>query len=162
MPLEKNPKVELLQHLLLKSIFENVVSAIIIGDDKGNVIEANEATCKIFGYTKAEFLATDRSDIIVMDAAVEKYLTERRLHGKAESVLNFKRKNNEVFKGKALSNVFTDDKGESYICFSIVDLSNEDKLQNLLNEVSRVANWRIWNGFKNTRSVMDSSNKRNS
>jgi PAS domain S-box-containing protein len=127
------------QHLLLQPVFENVLAAILFGDMEGNLIEANEAACKMLGYTKTELLQLGRAGIVVTDAASEKMMQERMVLGKAEGIMNFRRKNGEIFKAKVSSNIIKDDKDKTFLCISFIDLSAEEKLQTLLHEVSHMA-----------------------
>lgn len=134
-----NPRFELLQHLLLKPVLENVLTAIMFGDAEGNLIEVNDAACKMFGYTKTELLQFGRSGIIIMDDTVKKLLNERMETGRSAGIINFKRKNGEIFKGKVSTNIINDGQGDAFICIAVVDISEEEKLQSILNEVSEMA-----------------------
>ncbi len=48
---------------LYKSIFDDAVDAILIGDEKGNLIIVNKATEQLTGYTRAELLTFNMSNL---------------------------------------------------------------------------------------------------
>ncbi len=135
----KDTRFEPLQHLLLQPVFENVLTAMMFADGEGNLVEANDAACTMLGYPKSELLQLNRNNIIVRDVLSDKVAQENTKMGNSSGIINFRRKNGNVFKAKASLSIVCGSAGDSYTCIAVVDISVEENLQTLLNEVSEMA-----------------------
>ena len=128
----RDSKKPIPKNTLYDYVFENVTSALMLGTPDGRIIEVNSAACKIFGYSKEEFLTKTRTDLLVVDENFKKFLSEREKNGIARAIVINKRKNGEPFKSELSSNIFKDQNGTEYACFNVVDISEKEKLEALL------------------------------
>ena len=135
----RDSKKPIPKNTLYDYVFENVTSALMLGTPDGRIIEVNSAACKIFGYSKEEFLTKTRTDLLVVDENFKKFLSEREKNGIARAIVINKRKNGEPFKSELSSNIFKDQNGTEYACFNVVDISEKEKLEALLKETSQTA-----------------------
>jgi PAS domain S-box-containing protein len=127
-------------YALLKSIFDTSPTPMIVGHVTGDIIAVNDAMSRVFGYQANELRRIGRAGIVIQDDFERKILAERQLHGKATGVMNFRRKNGEVFRGLVSSSFITDLRGNEYAFTTIVDLSKQDELEHEIEERNRYLN----------------------
>ena len=127
------------------SLFENVMTAILLGTPDGEIIDVNEATCKMFGYAKEELRQLGRRDIFVIDENVKKTLFSRKKSGSIRGIITCKRKGGEQFKAEVSSTLFRDELDNEYAFFNITDLSEQEKLVSLLETTSSMGVIGGWN-----------------
>ncbi len=132
----KNYRTEFVKNNIAHSIFENVMGAILLGTPEGEIIEGNEATCKMFGYSKQELRQLTRKDIVELDENVNKIHSERSKSGSTREIYTCKRKGGELFKAEISSTLFRDELNNEFAFFNITDLSEQGKLVSLLETTS--------------------------
>jgi PAS domain S-box-containing protein len=73
-------------------VFENSADVMLITDNSAHYVEMNEAACKMFGYTKEEFLTKSMNDIFpgtTLDESLrlwESFLSQKEMEGDFEIV----------------------------------------------------------------------------
>ena len=111
---------------VFQAVFENSFHASFIGNSRGITIKANEADCKMFGYTNEEMLRLTTIEIFdTTESRYEKYLSQRELNGKAKAEVTGIRKNGERFPCEISSVVFIDDNGEKRTLDTLHDISKK-------------------------------------
>ncbi|MDB5190458.1 MAG: domain S-box protein [Segetibacter sp.] len=111
---------ETLHHLA----FDNSLQAnIIFTVSSGQIITANMAACKLFGYSKAELLTKGRETIFdVKKSSFKKMLSQRLAEGQSTALVTAIKKDGTFFPCQISSAIFTD-KGIEKGITTIVDLS---------------------------------------
>ena len=106
------------------AVFENSYHANCIGNGHGQILEANETVCKIFGYTQKEMTGLFEKDIFdTTNSNYEKYLDTRDSDEKIKAEVTGIRKNGERFLCEVSSVIFTADNGERRTINTIHDIS---------------------------------------
>jgi PAS domain S-box-containing protein len=91
-----------------RAVFENALDAILVADpaEGGKILSANPAACRMFGYSKEEFLELERKSILVTsDPNFAAFMEQPAQGGQAALELTYQRKCGEQFSGE-LSSVF--------------------------------------------------------
>jgi PAS domain S-box-containing protein len=118
-----------------KFIFESSLEAILLTEPDGNILAANPAAQKLFGYSEEEFSELGRSAIVEMkDPQLPVLLEERRRNGEAKGELDFIRKNGEKFNGFISSHIFKDENGDERSIMTIIDLTEIKKVERSLKK----------------------------
>ncbi|CAN5126022.1 hypothetical protein BH20BAC1_BH20BAC1_08980 [soil metagenome] len=109
---------------LHKLAFDNSLQAnIITALSDGKIIEANNAACKLLGYSKEELLAKNRSVIFeIKENSFKKMLKERITEDESTALVSVKRKGGEKLTCEITSAIFMDDGIEKAIT-TIADMS---------------------------------------
>ncbi|MCF6254201.1 MAG: diguanylate cyclase, partial [Thiomicrorhabdus sp.] len=128
------------EHSLARKVFENVTEAVVFTDNKGLIVDINEAYQNITGYQRSELLGKnpnvlksgrhDRQFYQSMWAQIKE-------QGAWEGEVWDRRKNGEIYPKWLMINVMKDDEGEptGYVgVFS--DLSEQKKAEEKLEELS--------------------------
>lgn len=120
-----------------KALFESAVSALFIGKPDGTIVEANEAACKLFGYSVEEFRQIGREAIIAPDTpGLEEKLKEREeKHGTSGELIGIK-KNGERFWGEFSSFIFEGENGEKFVTSVLIDISEKKETEFHLKKLS--------------------------
>ena len=108
------------------AVFENQFHANCIGNGYGQILEANERICKIFGYTENEMVRLTTKEIF--DTRGRNYiafLNQRESNGKAKAEITGIRKNRERFLCEISSVIFNDDNGEARTLNTLRDISKK-------------------------------------
>ena len=107
------------------SLFEYSISAILYGNpDDGNLLDANQAAAKMFGYTIDELRKLNRNDIFDFEHhSMINSLKMRQANGAASGELIGIRKNGERFPCEFSSSIFKNEKGENRTSTILNDIS---------------------------------------
>ncbi len=119
------------------TFFENKMFAFFITRPDGFIMEANEAACKMFGYTKEEFRKLGRQHVIDPETpGLDEKLNERLKNGKADGELLGVRKNGERFWCEFSSSLFDLENGDVCATVLLIDISDRKFAQNQLKNVA--------------------------
>jgi PAS domain S-box-containing protein len=106
------------------TLFENSLDAIFMASPDGNIYAANQAACRMFGRTEAEFKMLGRGGVIdVNDPRLAVLLEERRKNGKVMGEVNCVRKDGTIFPSELSSAIFRDDTGRLLTSVIIRDIT---------------------------------------
>ncbi|GAC1594705.1 MAG: hypothetical protein NVS3B19_17280 [Ginsengibacter sp.] len=108
-----------------KAFFENSKFALFFTKPDGQILEANAAACRLFGYTAEEFRLLGRNGIIDTSPELEKSLLKRKKTGHAEGILTAIKKNGERFECQYSSTIYQSGSGEGFTSTILIDISAE-------------------------------------
>jgi PAS domain S-box-containing protein len=93
-----------------RTLFERAPVGIVYADARSTYLDANAAICKMFGYTREEFIGLNATDIIVPDEAAEIDSALREIHDDRphEREWRFKRKDGSTFLAHVTATKFAD------------------------------------------------------
>ena len=115
---------------MYKLLVEHSNSAIFFSKPNGQIIEANAAAEKMFGYTKEELTQIGRQGILDhTDENLHELLAERKRTGSAKGELIGIHKNGTKFPANATSAIFFDSTDEEYSCTIIQDITESRKAE---------------------------------
>ena len=120
-------------------LFDNTLIGVGISDIDCEIKEVNDAMCKIFGYTKEEFLSKDIRFIYADLDDREKLLSLLSKQSKVDNfVIRLKRKNNEIFWANLsiISIEFEGKQAFSTACIDITDQKRAENVQKMLINIS--------------------------
>ncbi|MEP7143180.1 MAG: PAS domain-containing protein [Ferruginibacter sp.] len=105
--------------------FDNSLQANIISSaSTGKIIIANNAACKLFGYSKKELLTKSRSSIFnINESSFKKMLHERTAEGHSMALVTAIKKSGMLLPCEITSAVFMDDDGGEKAITTIADIS---------------------------------------
>ena len=131
-----------LSEMKYRSIFENSQDAVILSTPEGNVIDANPAAQKMFGYdSKAEFLKISiTKDIYLQENDRNKFLNEIKETGYVKDLeLRLKRKDGAPLVALLSSNLYkdTENSGEQYLTV-LKDVTQRWQLKEQLAQAQRM------------------------
>ena len=111
--------------MLHHQAFDNSFQANILIDVKsGNIILANAAACKLFGYSKKQLLTQSRSTIFnVKESSFIQMLKERVAEGHSTAFVSAIKKGGKSFPCEITSAVFKDEEGVEKSINTIADIS---------------------------------------
>jgi hypothetical protein len=116
-----------------RAFFENSMDAILITIPDGRTLSANQAACKMFGYSEAELIVLGKSGIVdETDPRLSELISERDSHGKAIGELFLIRKNGIRFPAEISSAIFRNHDGETLTSMIIRDISDRKLFDNEL------------------------------
>lgn len=122
-----------------KIIIDNSLYPLFMGKPDGSILEANEAACRLFGYTVEEFKQIGLQGITFNNEALALALKQREITKKSMGEFFGIKKNGETFECEYSSILFKDDNGEEFTSVMVRDISQkklEEKVkENLLNQV---------------------------
>ena len=135
---------------LFRAFFENAADALLLGNLEGQIIAANPATCRMFGWTVRELVNANR-DILIdkTDPRLGSLLKERVAKGKAHGELTFQRKDGAKFLGEIISTIYNDKDGNKKASIIIRDITerkqaeidlrlNEEKYRGLMESLDNI------------------------
>ncbi len=124
---------------LYKQVFENNLDALILSSPDGQIIEANPATSKLFGWTKKEICQLTRNDILdLSDPRLSRALDSRNRKGFFHGELTGVRKDGSHFPIELASNIFRDNKGTKLTSAFIHDQTKQKEIEAQLRKMNRV------------------------
>jgi PAS domain S-box-containing protein len=100
-------------------LFEHSMDGLLIARPDGSFLEANNALCRMLGYTHDEFMKLSREDVTVAD---DPYLQEglriRAETGHYKGRMKFKCKDGSALDAEISTSLYKDENGEvrSYVC----------------------------------------------
>lgn len=124
-------------------VFQKSGEAILLTHpDSGEIVSANPAACRMFGYTEEELRSKGRSALVVDDdPRMAAALETRRLHGSFQGELTLRRADGSTFPVEMTSTNFISPDGKTTSSMNIRDISErravEDQMRSQLLELSR-------------------------
>ncbi|MEO9031901.1 MAG: PAS domain S-box protein [Ginsengibacter sp.] len=117
--------------LLRQLAFDNSLQAnVLFSVSSGKIILANEAACKLLGYSKTELLTKSRSTIFdINEGSFKKLLKERAAGGHSTAIVTGIKKNGKVFPCEITSAIFINDYGIEKSITTIVDITQNIRKQ---------------------------------
>jgi PAS domain S-box-containing protein len=116
----------------LRSIYENTNDAIILALPSGEVMEANNAACTLFGMTVEEMKTANGLNMLVLDQNANEAIENRQSTGASKAELTFRRKDGSTFQGEAVASNFMDIDGKIKDCIIIRDTTQRKQGEDAL------------------------------
>ncbi|MEO6219590.1 MAG: PAS domain S-box protein, partial [Ginsengibacter sp.] len=114
-------------------IIENSMNAFLLTDNNGDILDTNNAACKMFGYTKDEFKKLNRQQILeVTDPRFILALQHRMKTGQMRGEVTGIRKGGERFLLEFTSTAFLDASGEQRISSLLSDITSRKQQEEIL------------------------------
>ena len=111
----------------------NSFDAVLLTAPDGQILEANEEACRIFGYTQEELRKIGREDTVdKSDPRLANGLEERRRKGKFRGELNLIRKDGTKFPAEISSAIFNDKEGNLRTSMIIRDVTERKRAEEAL------------------------------
>ncbi len=122
-----------------RTFFENIMDALLLTIPDGNIMAANPAAEKLFGYTEEEICKIGRKGLLdTEDPNLKILIEERALKGSTRGELTFIRKDGTKFPGEMSTSVFKDGNGNERTSMVIRDVTRrkraEQQMQDLLEK----------------------------
>ncbi len=122
-----------------RSLFENNVTGIAMGNKSGEILQVNEALCAMFGYSKTEMLQLKHQDLTVQGADDQSYIHFKAMvDGKSKkfsATKEFVKKNGDTFYAIIfVSGIYNRQNNFKYNITSISDISELKHLENELKD----------------------------
>ena len=110
-------------------LLHNALDAVFLTNSDGEILYANPAACRLFGYTLDEFRALGRSAIVDhTDPRLVEALEQRRRTGSFFGVLRILRKDRSSLAVEISSAMFTDANGELRISIFVRDITERRRV----------------------------------
>jgi PAS domain S-box-containing protein len=119
-----------------RSIFEKSLDAILLFDEKGAIVGANPAACRMFAVTEDEVLSMDQDDILSY-RPLDMMVFGRSLAGSDRIELDYQRKWGGTFIGETTTGAFTDADGSLVTMLIIRDITERKKAEEALHDSQR-------------------------
>jgi PAS domain S-box-containing protein len=111
-----------------RAAFQNSMTGFFVTNPDGKIIDANEAACKMFGYTLEEIKEIGRQGIIdPTTSGLNEMLAEREKNGQVSGELYCIRKNGQIFPTEFTSSLYEIGDGDLYSTTLMQDISNRKK-----------------------------------
>lgn len=123
-----------------RAIFEHNIDAMLLSTPEGKIIEANQAACKLFGYTEAELKVLGRDSIIDRlhkDEEPDSFIEGRESNGDSKSELTIIRKDGQAIQTEISFTIFNDAAGQRKISIIIRDITVRKLAEKALKESKR-------------------------
>jgi diguanylate cyclase (GGDEF)-like protein/PAS domain S-box-containing protein len=118
-----------------RAVFEHCTDAMLLTELDGRIMSANEAACHLFGYTTAELLARNVSQLLdSSDPELAPALARRAASGEMTAELRFVRSSGESFDARVASKLFNENGGQTMASMIVHDISDRKHAEALLRE----------------------------
>lgn len=116
-----------LRHLAFdRSLQANIISTV----SNGKIVIANNAACKLLGYSKSEILTQSRSTIFdIKEISFKNMLKQRAAEGQSAGLVTAIKKNGKLLTCEITSAIFLDEDGIEKAIITIVDMSESIRKQ---------------------------------
>ncbi len=132
---KKAEMAQLANEIKYRSLFENSMDAILLTSPGGKIFTANQEACRMFGYSKDEFIKLGRAGVVdITDPQLSGLLSERALNGKVYGELIFIRKDGTHFLAEISSSIFKDFEGFERTSMIIRDITARKHAEELLRK----------------------------
>ncbi len=118
-----------------RALFENSMDAVLLTRTEGDILDANPAAEKMFGYNKEELVKLGRAGIVDTDDPNLSVLIKKRdKTGKAKGELRQIKKDGTIFQTEVSSNIYNDRNGNKRSSMIIRDITRRKKAEEDLNK----------------------------
>lgn len=118
-----------------RAFFEHSMEAVLLTSPDGNIFAANEAACKLLGYTEEELCKLGRKGLVdPTSPQLSTLLADRARTGKVRGELIFIRKDGTRFPGEISSEQFMDVQQQPRTILTIRDLTERNEALRKLAE----------------------------
>lgn len=129
--ISKKPKAAVSDIALRNLAFDRSLQANIISTvSSGQIVIANNAACKLLGYSKSEILTKNRSTIFdIKKTSFKNMLKQRTAEGQSAALVTAIKKNGKLLTCEITSAVFLDEDGIEKAITTVVDMSQSIRRQ---------------------------------
>ncbi|HEY4371933.1 MAG TPA: PAS domain S-box protein [Burkholderiales bacterium] len=121
-----------------RSLFENSMDAVLLISPDGTIHEANQAACRLFGYTPEELREVGRYGVMRPDTpGLAEALRERDRTGSFKTELQMLRKDGSLFMADVSSAIFHNSAGNKRTYLIIRDITPRKDAERRLERLSR-------------------------
>lgn len=118
-----------------RSLVAATMDAVLLTAPDGRILSANEAACRMFGYSEEELVRKGRNGVVDdADPRLLPALDERARTGQFRGELTFIRKDGTRFPAEISSSLFTLDHGEQRTSMVIRDITEQKQTEKRLRE----------------------------
>jgi PAS domain S-box-containing protein len=122
-----------------RSLFESTHDGVLYSAPDGSVHGANPAACALLGYTEAELMARDRSDLFFPgDEDLVRAIRIRRETGQYSGELTFRHKDGTPLRVDLSSTIFIDTAGEERVVTIFRDVTERRRLEARAQDMRRM------------------------
>jgi PAS domain S-box-containing protein len=130
---------EVLPQSLLQELFLSAPEGIVILDQQGQVLKANDEFCRMFGYSQDEVNGRRLEELIGVDNLLEDFLTTSGQHGQHSSLETvFHRKDGSRVQISVLGRSFTCSAQNSYLMFRDVTECGQEEASELRERLAQI------------------------
>lgn len=127
-----------------KAFFENSLDAMILSTPQGEVIEVNNATCQLLGYSEEELKKLNRKDLIdPTDENITFLLKKRKETGVTVGEVRFVKKDGSILETELSSAIFLDANDKEKTSMIIRDITARKKSENEIKKLNTELEERI-------------------
>lgn len=129
-------------------LFESSIDAIFLTRPEGEILAANPAAQRMFGYSEEEFRSLGRQGLAdLSDPRLAPALAQRQQHGQFSGELTFLRRGGVKVPVEISSSLYLGADGRLSSCIIVRDISErkqaESRLHALRSELGRVLEWQV-------------------
>jgi PAS domain S-box-containing protein len=119
--------------LAYEGVFEHGLDAVLLTRPDGQILDANQAACRLFGYTVTELRAQGRLAVVdISDSRVKAAINERRATGRFSGIIPMRRRDGTSFLAHLSSAIFNTVDGEERTSMFVRDLSATERREQML------------------------------
>lgn len=121
-----------------RSLIESSLDAVLLTVPDGSILAANDAACRMFGYSEEELRRIGRNGIVDRtDPRLVVALKERARIGKGITELTFIRRDGTKFPGEVLSSIFRIEDGRLRTSMVIRDITKRKRAEKEIEDSER-------------------------
>lgn len=127
-----------------KAFFENSLDAMILSTPQGDIIEVNQATCQLLGYSEEELKKLNRKDLVdPTDENISLLLKKRKETGVTVGEVRFVKKDGSILETELSSAIFLDANDKEKTSMIIRDITARKKSENEIKKLNTELEQRI-------------------
>ncbi|OVE75925.1 hypothetical protein BVX97_03030 [bacterium E08(2017)] len=123
---------------IFRSIFENALDGILLTNDQGVILLANQSVMTMLGYTREQILRMELADLISADAVSR--IMKQSAHGTVGkcrvSSVSVKRRDSTCFYADVNTSIIKPD-GQKYLLHIIRDVTEQTNVQERINRLAK-------------------------
>ncbi len=112
------------------ALFEQSLDAVFLTRPTGEILRANPAACRLFGYSEQEFQEKGRALITNWeDERTQQTLQRRDRTGQVRSEVSFRTRDGRIIETEVASQIFPDGRGGTYASVVLHDITERKQLE---------------------------------
>lgn len=116
------------KHLFYKSLYEHIQDAVFLTKSNGKISKANKKACEMLLMSEEEIVEKNQEYIVDnKDPRSKEGFRKREKNGDAQTYLNFKRKNGDIFTAQVNFSSFCDENKDLWNIVIAKDISKENQ-----------------------------------